>query len=266
MNELYRHPEDYDLEHLGDDEDVGFYVSLARRLRPQRILELGCGTGRITLPLARLGNELGFSVIGLDNQPEMLERARQRRMRCRAEVRGCMDFVQGDMRSWKATDKFDLIMIPCSSITHVAGLDEQIALWRNAYDNLCNGGRFLVEINMPDLAVFADSYRGSPHVPVEVDLDNYNKADGTRLIRRRTTRYRSHQQRAEILFIYEKYRQGRAIESFIDDFTAHVFFPRELELLFIHTGFEVEAICGDYRGRPLAPDSSLIIMTGIRRN
>jgi SAM-dependent methyltransferase len=55
---------------LGDDEDVGFYLSLSRKLAPRKVLELGCGTGRITLPLA----QLGFDVVGLDNQSEMLQR------------------------------------------------------------------------------------------------------------------------------------------------------------------------------------------------
>ena len=48
MSDLYKHPEEYDREHLGDDEDIGFYLSLSRRLAPRKVLELGCGTGRIT--------------------------------------------------------------------------------------------------------------------------------------------------------------------------------------------------------------------------
>src|ERR1700720_4665789 len=69
MSDLYKHHEQYDREHLGDEEDISFYLSLSRRLEPRKVLELGCGTGRITLPLA----QLGFDVVGLDNQPEMLQ-------------------------------------------------------------------------------------------------------------------------------------------------------------------------------------------------
>ena len=49
-----------DLEHLGDSDDIDFYVSLARKLKPRKILELGCGTGRITLPLAEEGARLAL--------------------------------------------------------------------------------------------------------------------------------------------------------------------------------------------------------------
>ncbi len=55
MVQLYRRPEEYDLEHLGDNEDTQFYVDLARSLKPKSVLELACGTGRITTPLAEEG-------------------------------------------------------------------------------------------------------------------------------------------------------------------------------------------------------------------
>src|ERR1700744_5734604 len=79
MGHLYKHPEEYDLEHLGYTEDIEFYVSTVKKYRPFRLLELGCGTGRITLPLAETGAELGVDVTGLDNEPEMLYKAWGRR-------------------------------------------------------------------------------------------------------------------------------------------------------------------------------------------
>jgi 2-polyprenyl-3-methyl-5-hydroxy-6-metoxy-1,4-benzoquinol methylase len=83
MSDLYKHPDEYDREHLGDEEDFEFYLSLSRRLAPRKVLELGCGTGRITFPLA----ELGFEVVGLDNQTDMLRTADKRRMNASFEIR-----------------------------------------------------------------------------------------------------------------------------------------------------------------------------------
>jgi SAM-dependent methyltransferase len=260
MSDLYKHPEEYDREHLGDDEDIGFYLSLSRRLAPRKVLELGCGTGRIALPLA----ELGFEVIGLDNQPEMLQKAEERRRQARNEIRERLQFFEGDMRTWTASRDFDLILIPASSITHVHSLEDQLAVWNTCHDNLRPGGRLLVDVTMPNLASFADSFRVPPRTPVEIDIDNINESDGTRLIRRKTTRYLSHEQRAQIRFMYEKYQDGRGVETFLDDFESHVFFPRELRLLFIHTGYEVEETMGDYVGRALKADSPIIIMIGRR--
>lgn len=262
MSELYRHPDEYDLEHLGDSEDVEFYVSLVRKLRPQRVLELGCGTGRITLPLAEQGARLGFDVIGVDSQAEMLESANKRHLEAPPAVRERLRLIQADMRTWQSESAFDLIVIPCSSISHLLALKDQLAAWNQCRRNLTPGGRFLVEITMPNMAIFADSFNVPPRALVEIDVDKWDQSDGVRFIRRKTSRYLSHEQCAQTRFLYEKYQNGRAVDGYIDDFVGHVFFPRELQLLFIHTGFEIEQTFGDYRGGPLKSNSPLIIMIG----
>jgi len=262
MSDLYRHPEEYDLEHLGDSEDVEFYVSLVRRLQPRKVLELGCGTGRITLPLAEQGAQLAFDVTGLDSQAEMLETAKKRLLEAPPKVHERLRLIQGDMRTWQSESAFDLIVIPCSSISHLLTLQDQLTVWNQCRRNLRPGGRFVVEITMPNMATFADSFNVPPRALVEIDVDKSDESDGVRFIRRKTSRYLSHEQCAQTRFLYEKYQNGRAIDGYIDDFAGHVFFPRELQLLFLHTGFEVEQTLGDYRGRPLKPNSPLIIMIG----
>jgi SAM-dependent methyltransferase len=262
MSDLYRHPDEYDLEHLGDSEDVEFYISLVRKLRPQRVLELGCGTGRITLPLAEQGARLGFDVIGLDSQAEMLESANKRHLEAPPAVRERLRLIQADMRTWQSESAFDLIVIPCSSISHLLALKDQLAAWNQCRRNLTPGGRFLVEITMPNMAIFADSFNVPPRALVEIDVDKWDESDGVRFIRRKTSRYLSHEQCAQTRFLYEKYQNGRAVDGYIDDFVGHVFFPRELQLLFIQTGFEIEQTFGDYRSGPLKPNSPLIIMIG----
>jgi hypothetical protein len=81
-------------------------------------------------------------------------------------------------------------------------------------------------------------------------------------VRRQTVTYLPDEQRAQIRFLYEKYRRKNLIESYIDDFESHVYFPRELRLLFIHTGFEIEDVFGDYNRKPLSAKSEQMIMIG----
>jgi ubiquinone/menaquinone biosynthesis C-methylase UbiE len=233
-----------------------------RKLQPRKVLELGCGTGRITLPLAEQGAQLAFDVTGLDSQAEMLESAKTRHLEASPEVRERLRLIHGDMRTWQSESAFDLIVIPCSSISHLLTLQDQLAVWNQCRRNLRPGGRFVVEIPMPNMATFADSFNVPPRALVEIDIDKWDQADGVRFIRRKTSRYLSDEQCAQTRFFYEKYRNGRAVDGYIDDFAGHVFFPRELQLLFIHTGFEVEQTFGDYKGRPLKPNSPLIIMIG----
>lgn len=244
---IYQHPQDYDLEHVGDTDDIDFFVSLLTRLQPGRVLELACGNGRVTLPLAQAGAANGFDVVGLELVPEMLQAARQRQEEAEPATRDRLRLVEGDMRDWKAEEPFDVIVTPCSSVCHLLTLDDQLAAWRCAYENLLPGGRFLVDVAMADLGSYADSFRSPPRELVEIDLDTFDAAARARLIRYKTTRYLAHEQRARIRFLYDKYVEDAPPERSVSDFESHVYYPREMQLLFMHTGFAVEAVYGDYR-------------------
>jgi SAM-dependent methyltransferase len=261
---IYDRPRDYDLEHENDDEDVTFHVELARRLAPRRVLELGAGSGRVTLPLAELGARAGFTVTALDVSETMLAEAQRKLADAPPEVRERVSVVQGDMRTWDAREPFDLIVVPCSSMCHLLTLDDQLAAWSRAHANLVPGGRFVVDVVMPDLAAYADSLRQPPRALVEIDGDTSDE-QGRRLVRYRTTVYAPHEQRASIRFLYDKFAQGDHADRWLSDFESHVYFPRELELLYRQTGFDVEATYGDYRFRAPRATTRELVMVGRRK-
>jgi ubiquinone/menaquinone biosynthesis C-methylase UbiE len=76
-------------------------VLLLRELAPKRVLELACGYGRVTLPLAQAGAKHGFDVVGLELVPEMLAAARQKREEASLEVQQHLTLLEGDMRDWR---------------------------------------------------------------------------------------------------------------------------------------------------------------------
>src|SRR5262249_46439635 len=158
----YDRPRDYDLEHEDDDEDVAFHLELARRLAPRRVLELGAGSGRVTVPLGELGARQGFTVTALDSSETMLAEAERKLAALEPSIRERVQLVVGDMRTWEAPEPFDLILVPCASISHLLALDDQLAAWRRAHANLSPGGRFAVDVAMPDLAAYAESLRQPP--------------------------------------------------------------------------------------------------------
>ena len=262
MTDLYRRPDEYDLEHVGDEEDIVFYVGLAKSLKPKAVLELASGTGRITVPLAEEGARSGFSVVGLDSEAHMLKQARDKAAHMSAAARKRLKLVHGDMRKWHGREPFDLIVVPCASISHLLELQDQLDVWRQAFQNLAPGGRFVVETVMPNFSAYADSFSNPPRTLVEIDRDVTDERRKIRLVRRKTVNYVPNEQRAQIRFLYEKYRRKSLIECYIDDFESHVYFPRELRLLFLHTGFEIEDVFGDYNRRPLRASSQLMIMIG----
>jgi SAM-dependent methyltransferase len=262
MTDLYRRPREYDLEHVGDDEDVVFYVGLAKSLHPKSVLELACGTGRITVPLAEEGARSGFSVVGLDSEANMLKQARDKARHMSGAACKRLKLVHGDMRKWHGREPFDLIIVPCGSISHLLDLQDQLDAWRQAFQNLAPAGRFVVETVMPNFSAYVDSFLNPPRTLVEIDRDVTDERRKIRLVRRKTVNYLPDEQRAQIRFLYEKYHRKSLIESYIDDFESHVYFPRELRLLFLNSGFEIEDVFGDYNRRPLRASSQLMIMIG----
>jgi SAM-dependent methyltransferase len=264
MEAIYARPTDYDLEHEGDDEDVGFYCALVERLRPRRVLELGAGSGRVTIPLARLAAEVGFEVVGVDLAEPMLAEAENKRAALEPPARSAVRFERGDLRTWRGTAPFDLIITPCSSLTHLLTIEDQLAAWRTAHANLGAGGRFVADVTMPNLAVYAESMQTPPRTTLEIDIDTSDPESGARLLRYKTTRYLPHLQRAQIRFLYDKFPDGARVDRYVSDFDGHVYYPRELELLFLSTGFTIEAKYGNYAMKPLRAASRLMIVVGRR--
>jgi SAM-dependent methyltransferase len=259
---IYQRPVDYDLEHEGDERDVRFYRRLVDRLRPTRVLELACGSARLSLPLTAALADAQF--VGIDINGQMLEQARRKLLDAAPSTASRVRLCEGDMRSWTSNELFDLVLVTGSAITHLLTLDDQLAVWRNAFTHLVPGGRFVVDVTMPDLAAYAESLRTPPRALTELDLDQVDPSSGERLVRHRTTRFDLHSQHAEIRFLYDKFSGGQHISRYLSDFSSHVYFPRELHLLYLHTGFEVEAVWADYTFQPPGPGTREIVMCGAR--
>jgi SAM-dependent methyltransferase len=263
-DDIYAQPRMYDLEHEGDEEDIRFYEALVQQWRPARVLELAAGSGRVTLPLARLAATQHYDVVGLELADAMLAEAERKKTDLPADAKARVRFVQGNLLTWADERPFDLVVTPCGSMSHVLTIDDQLTAWRRAFDNLAPGGRFVVDLTMPDVTAYADSLRTPPRTPVEIDIDTEDEETGERLLRYKTTRYLPHDQRAEIRFIYDKLAPDGRVDRYVSDFTQHVYYPREVELLFRMTGFEIAHLYGDYARTPLKPTSRALIAVGRR--
>lgn len=254
---VYLHPEDYDLEVASRHvDDIPFWIQLAERERPRRFLEVGAGTGRLSIPLARAAAKQGFEVVGLEAEEPMLVRARQL---CQAEpldVQQALTLVQGDVRTMRLPWRFELIALPYGIAHHLVEVDDQIAALRSAREHLHPGGLLCVDLGAPDLQFLAQAQQGVPrHVDMEAEAPS-----GHRLTRTVASTYTPAQQRAVHAYRYESVRPDGTKDAYPSDFTMHVFFPRELELLCRHTGFRIERMLGSYDGTPYANDSSLMIV------
>lgn len=257
VSDIYQHPEFYDLEHADAQPDVRFFCRMAEKLKPRRILDLGCGTGRVTFPLASVAEAWKGSVVGLDQEKAMLDAARDKRGAER------IDWIEGDFMQWRSEAPFDLILSACSSLSHLLETHEQLAAWQSARANLAAGGHFIVAELMADLGVLADSMQNPPRVRVELDTD-HSAAQRQRLIRYKATRYWAEAQRAEVRFLYDHFDGTPTAARRVSDYDCHVYFPNEMRLLFLTTGFTDLTTWGDYNGAPLDHSSRNLIMRGRR--
>jgi SAM-dependent methyltransferase len=103
-----------------------------------RALEFAIGTGRIAVPLA----ERGVSVTGIELSEPMLARLRQK---------ATLPVVVGDMATATAPGRFSLVYLVYNTISNLLTQDEQVACFRNAARHLDPGGRFVIELGVPEL-------------------------------------------------------------------------------------------------------------------
>ncbi len=128
-------------------------------------LEFGIGTGRIALPLA----ERGVRVHGIDNSEPMIERLRRKPG---AERIACS---VGDFATTRVEGEFALAYLVFNTITNLTTQDEQVACFRNAAAHLAPGGRFVIEVYVPQLRRVPPGETVRPHdvSPTHLGFDEY---------------------------------------------------------------------------------------------
>lgn len=259
--EIYERPDVYELEYAeSDDADVRFYTRALLRVRPARVLELACGSGRVTFAVAAALR--GATVVGVDTSAEMLQQAAANRAAQPAAVNDRVTFGEGDMRSWPGDGAlFDAVLIPCCSISHLLTLNDRRRTWTTAWQQLRPGGTFIVDVRAPDLATLAESQRVKPRAFVDLDIDATRRSpvEDTRLLRCTATTYEPHLQRANTRLFYDKFDGRDLAERFVTDFPSHVYFPAEIELLCDVSGFVIDQQFGDYDASPFGRISPYLI-------
>ena len=135
----------YQRQYANYRDDIGFYSRLAERLGITRVLEIGAGSGRVSIPLARRG----LQVTGLELSLKMLEIGVQNAAREGVSV----DFIQGDARDFKLEQKFELIVAPFNALMHLYTVSDQDRALRCIKAHLEPGGVFAFDVYIPRFGV-----------------------------------------------------------------------------------------------------------------
>ncbi len=236
----------------GRVQDVAFYRDAAREFGDP-VLELGCGTGRITMALA----EAGKRITGLDLSERMLERAVKKRAALRVEARERVHLVQGNMAGFDLGEKFRLVIVPFRPFQHLLEVHEQMNCLECARKHLAPGGRLILDVFQTD----AERMHDPVHMR-ETLVTEYNTADGRQVkISERVAAFHRAEQINDVEMIFSIKHTGGREERLVFAWPLRYFFRYEVEHLLARCGFKVSAEYGDFDKTPIRDDSAEMVFT-----
>jgi SAM-dependent methyltransferase len=229
-------------------KDIDFYLRFAAAAGDP-ILELGCGTGRVLLPLAGAGHR----VCGLDLSEQMLAQFRRKLGTAAPDTGQRIRLVQGDMAGFDLGERFRLITVPFRPFQHLLTVESQLACLRAAHSHLEPGGRIILDLFHTDPRRLHDQeFLKEREAHGEVTL-----ADGRRirLAERTVTFHRAEQVNDVELIYYVMHPDGRS-ERLVHAFPIRYFFRYEVEHLLALSNFRVANLFGGFDQSPLRDDSA----------
>ena len=200
---------------------------LARLAGGGRALEFAIGTGRVGVPLAGRG----VPVTGIELSAPMAARLRAKVSEDQLPV------VAGDMASARAPGEFTLVYLVYNTISNLLTQREQVACFRNAARHLIPGGRFVVELWVPELRALPPGKKATVFTaePGYIGLDTYDIV---------------HQHVVSHHFRFGDGRDARLFRS-----PHRYIWPAELDLMAELAGFELESRQADWSGAEFTADS-----------
>lgn len=245
----------YDQAYRRRRHDVRFYTQLAVDSGGP-VLELGVGTGRVALSVAKAG----VDIVGVDPVLPMLQQARARTARLPRAARERIELRQADLQRLRLRRKFPLVIAPFNVWMHLYTRNEIERGFASVRHHLKRGGRFAFDVLLPDPACMArdpsKQYRGG-EVP--------HPRDG---LRYRYSEYFSYDHAAQVETVVMDFEHPEdAEQSFCTPLTQRQFFPAELEALLHYNGFDLESQTGDFEGKPIdAATESQVLIARLRRS
>jgi SAM-dependent methyltransferase len=245
----------YDQAYRRRRQDVRFYTDLAIESGGP-VLELGVGTGRVALAIAKAG----VDVVGIDPMSPMLEQAHQRLERLPRAARDRVELRQGEIGRLRLRRKFPLVIAPFNVWMHLYTRQQIERGFATVRHHLEADGRFAFDVMLPDpisLARVPSKRYSGGEVP--------HPRDGARY---RYSEYFSYEPLSQVTTVIMDFEHPHAKEqSFCTPLTQRQFFPAELEALLYYNGFDLQSHTGDFDGGPITSAAeSQVLIARLRRS
>jgi len=241
--------------------DVPHYVGLAKELadlrcRSPKLLELACGTGRLSIPLAREG----FTVTGLDASATMLTGLARRLERESPDVAARVTAAQGDLLQLDMPVRdHDMVIMGFNLLMLLADFEAQIIALEKVRDHLAPGGILALDVVNPLVMPL-----GATQAP-EVSYSRVNRRTGNLYTKFALVGTLDERQVQRNYGWYDEVVPGGAVRRTHYHFDWRPIFRFELELMLRQTGFDLVRVDGDFQGSPFDAGSAKIVVVARRR-
>jgi SAM-dependent methyltransferase len=237
----YADPEIYDLENQDFEPDGPFFLDYARKLNGS-VLELGCGTGRITIPLA----QNNINITGLDVVPGMIQRAKQKAGNL------SIQWVIDDIRRFNLNQVFRLIFETGSVFQHLLTRKDQVSYLARVKEHLDDDGRFIFGLMFPHPELLISD-------ETEKEWYQYKDNKGNNIVVTGTELYDPIRQ-VKLETAYRRWTDINGNELLkIAPLSLRYTFPQEIETLLFYNGFDIVDKFGDCDYSQLTNKSRMMI-------
>lgn len=242
----------YEMEHEMFLEDLALYKGFANRCGGS-LLELGCGTGRLLIPLA----QAGFEVTGVDRSAPMLARARQKIASLSPEVASRIILIQSDMRYISLHKQFSLVFIALNTFVHLLTRQDQRRTLSTAARHLSPEGRLIIDLSNPLLLP------ASPE-PLTLHRRWEDRGRGETILKFTSAQFDPGTQLEELTLMYDVIDADGRVTRSVHSFTLRHTYCHEMELLLEQVGLHMEACYGSYELDPYDAQSERMIFVACR--
>lgn len=232
-------------------DDIPFYLNWAQHLGG-KVLELACGTGRITIPLAKAG----VDIVGLDYSNTMLDVLDTKVTHLPADIQRLIHFVHGDMTSFTLDETFKLIFIPFRSFQSLETDAQALSCLKSVHQHLEQDGRFIINVFKPYREIGEWWLNTTEKLDFESTLDN-----GDKITRHSIKKaYDINKRLLTTKLVYRVHHEDVQIEEHHDYIQLRYYYGDELRAMIEHAGFKIDEEYGWYDGTSVSEGNEFIFI------
>ena len=243
----------YDIENADLVEDLEVYAALAGS-QGDPILDLGCGTGRVTFHLARLG----YRVVGVDNSDEMLQRARRKLAKQPFNPKQ-VALHQADVTHLALGERFKLAIFAYHGFMHLIRRDDQLAALATIRQHLTGDGLLALDLPNP-----IETFAASDDPTLVLERTFQDSATGETVMQQSIVSLDRVAQLMNVTWVYDRVAADGRLTRTLIPLVLRYTFRSEMELLLERAGLRLHDVYGDYAFGPyLETSPRMLVVAGV---